>query len=163
MRHRLVAFASVLGCVITLAAAAAASPQGKPLTAKLQRLEGGNLQLSDLRGNPVLLELWATWCGPCRIQKDLLEQQAELLAKRGVTVLAVNQGESRDRIEQFPDLRGGRFPVVLDRGQLIATRLRIDQLPALVLLRSDGTVVAQRMGLVSRQELENLLDLLAPD
>jgi thiol-disulfide isomerase/thioredoxin len=58
----------------------AAADSGKPVEAKLDRLEGGRLRLSELRGRPVLLKLWATWCLPCRDQAAVLHELRDELS-----------------------------------------------------------------------------------
>lgn len=151
-----------------LAAALAASvgPQAaaaadKPVEAKLERLEGGSVKLSELRGAPLLLDLWATWCAPCIEQARILHELAPELAERGVQVLAVDVGEPRDTVESFVADRPGTFPVVLDRAQVIARRLDVGELPALVLLRADGTAAGTRLGLTQGEDILALLATLA--
>jgi len=144
-----------------IAADRAADPLGgKPLNAKLERLDGGKLKLSDLTGQPLLLELWATWCGPCRRQSEIVLGLEEELAARGIAVLAVNEGETSDLVESFVADHPGPFPVALDRWQAVATRLSIGDLPALVLLDASGRVAGIRSGLTERDELLALLTVL---
>lgn len=156
-------------------------------------LEGNKVKLAELRGSPILLELWASWCLPCREQAEIIQGLAEEFDQRGIEVYAVNVGEDPEvviaHLETFqtvarareidssgagagpkpartPTLDGrvGREPsanpVLLDRAQAISTRLAIGELPALVLLDSDGTVTATAVGLTDRERLLAMLDQL---
>lgn len=145
-------------CAVLAAISAAGAAEG-PVDAKLERLEGGKVKLSELRGGPVLLELWATWCQPCLEQAEILESLGDELERRGISVLAVDMGESRSDVEAFVAEHPKAFPVVLDRSQALARILDVGELPALVLLRADGTPAALREGLHRRDELLDLFDL----
>lgn len=139
------------------AAVSAAPAPAKPLEAKLDRLEGGKLKLSELRGQPVLLELWATWCLPCREQAEIVREVAAELAGRSVAVLAVNQGEGDKVVQKYLAQHPSHYPVVLDRWQVVSAHLQVNELPALVLLDRDGRVAGLRLGLTRRGDLLSLL------
>ncbi len=139
------------------AAVSASPPPAKPLEAKLDRLEGGKLKLSELRGQPVLLELWATWCMPCREQAQIVGELANELAGRSVAVLAVNQGEGDKVVQKYLAQHPSHYPVVLDRWQVVSAHLQVNELPALVLLDRDGKVAGLRLGLTRRDDLLALL------
>jgi len=149
------AAAAVAGWLLAGAAVASAAPE--PLDAQLPRLAGGELRLAELRGGRVLLELWATWCEPCRTQAQILRATAGELDRAGIVVIAVNVGESRRTVERYLADASPHAEVVLDRGQRLAQRLGVGALPALALLREDGTVAAVREGLVSSEALVELL------
>ena len=145
--------AALLYCVVAAAG-------DKPLEARLQHLDGGKVKLSELRGSPMLLELWATWCLPCAEQKRIVEELREVFAERGIEVYALNVGEDPDVVQPFLEERPSAYPVLLDRLQVIATRLGIAELPSLILLRADGTVAGTTLGLVESEKLLSLLDKL---
>ena len=147
---------------LTPRAIAAEAPEGarEPFEAKLQRLEGGKIRLEELRGAPVLLELWTTWCLPCREQARIVHELGAELVARDVVVLSVNQGEARVVVEEFVEDQPSAATVTLDQRQVIASRLGIGELPALVLLDRDGAVVAVRQGLTSPDGIVALLDEL---
>jgi thiol-disulfide isomerase/thioredoxin len=138
-------------------AAVATAPGAEPLDASLRRLDGTSEKLSQLRGQRLLLDLWATWCEPCRTQAEIVRDLGGELERLGIEVLAVNVGESPKTVERFLAGNPAHARVLLDRGQLVAKRLDIGALPALVLLREDGTVAAVREGVVQREELAKLL------
>jgi cytochrome c biogenesis protein CcmG, thiol:disulfide interchange protein DsbE len=134
---------------------------GKSLEAKLERLEGERLRLSELRGAPLLLELWATWCLPCQDQARILADLAAELSGRGIAVLAVDEGESDKVVRRFLAAHPSHFPVALDRLQVVADQLGVGELPALALLDADGKVVDLRLGLTQRDDILTLIDSVA--
>jgi thiol-disulfide isomerase/thioredoxin len=135
---------------------------GEPLEARLDRMEGGKLRLSELRGAPALLELWATWCLPCKQQARILHELAPQIEERGVEVLAVDVGEARKVVEAYLEESPKEFPVLLDRGQVLARLLDIGELPVLVLLDASGYVAGVHLGLAQPEEVLDLLERAAP-
>lgn len=134
----------------------------EPLEARLDRLEGGRLRLSELRGAPALLELWATWCLPCKQQAKILHELAPQIEERGVEVLAVDVGEARKVVEAYLEEAPKEFPVLLDRGQVLARLLDIGELPVLVLLDTSGRVAGLHLGLAQPREVLDLLESVGP-
>lgn len=138
-----------------------ASPLGsKPLDGKLESIEGEKIRLSKLRGEPLFLELWATWCLPCRAQAKVVDSLSEDFSRLGVQVLSVNEGEERSLVESFLADTPSKYPVVLDRWQVVANQLQAEQLPTLVLLDAEGVVVALRVGMTSREDVLEMLEAL---
>lgn len=153
--------AVLFAAVAVLPAVAHEGPvgSGEPVDAKLQSLDGGKLKLSDRRGAPLLLKLWATWCLPCREQAAVLHELSGELEQRGIAVLAVDMGEAKGLVEKFLADEPSDHPVALDRGQVLARLFEIPELPALVLLDAEGRVVGVRRGLARR---DDVLALLGP-
>jgi cytochrome c biogenesis protein CcmG, thiol:disulfide interchange protein DsbE len=88
----------------------------------LPQLDGTQRTLRDLRGQVVLINIWATWCPPCRAEMPAIQQAYVEYHDRGFTVLAVNQREEATAITPFVEQHGLTFPVLLDRdGQASAT------------------------------------------
>jgi thiol-disulfide isomerase/thioredoxin len=139
------------------AALVAAGRQERPLDAALVDLAGAKVKLSSHHGKAVLLELWASWCLPCHEQSAELQALAGELATAGVAVLAIDVGEDAETVTAHLERQPTPFPVLLDRNQQIPGKLGIDALPGLVLLRPDGTVAAQRSGLLTGAALRDWL------
>lgn len=148
---------------LALAASREASRSSKPLEAKLRTLEGDKVRLSEYRGEPILLELWATWCQPCRQQAEILRDLAPELQKLEIAVLAVDQGEEEEVVQSFLSEHPSHAPVLLDRWQRVATQLEVGELPALVLLRPDGSVAALHLGVTSKEDLLESIEALEAD
>jgi len=161
---RRVAGASLaLAVALSLQAATVSSADLEPLEAAFERLEEeGKLRLSDLRGGPVLLELWATWCAPCKQQAAILEELRPDLEERGVQVLAVNIGEKPKVVREYLDQQPKSFPVLMDRAQVLPRLLDISELPVLALLDPDGRVAASHLGLAQPDAVRALLEALPP-
>ena len=88
----------------------------------LPQLDGTPRTLRDLRGQVVLINVWATWCPPCRAEMPAIQQAYTAYRDRGFIVLAVNQREDATAIRPFLEQHGLTFPIVLDRdGQASAT------------------------------------------
>ena len=154
--------ALVVAAVVGGAAGLAANPERllptKPIDAKLKSPDGEKIRLSDFRGQPLLLELWATWCQPCREQARIVADLEGELTERHVAVLAVNQGEKDDVVEKFLADHPSHAPVALDRYQEISAKLAVGELPAIAVLDEQGNVVGVRLGLTSSNEILAMLD-----
>jgi thiol-disulfide isomerase/thioredoxin len=114
----------------------------------LEDMDGGRHALSQYRGKVVLLNLWATWCPPCREEMPSLERLYRRLQAEGFQVLAVNQWESPDHVfsylgqlEVHPS-----FPVLFDRDSRVAEALRVKGLPTSFLLDRQGRIAYRAVG-----------------
>ena len=106
----------------------------------LMGLSGESVSLEEFRGQPVILNFWASWCGPCRAEMPALEQVAMRYADEGLVVLLVNQGETETTISDFLAEMGLALPVLLDR-ELNATRLyRVQALPTTFFIDREGRI-----------------------
>lgn len=83
---------------------------------KFTDAEGKSVSLSDLRGKSIMLNFWATWCGPCKIEMPLIQELAhdKEKADKGLVLLTVNGGESAETVRGFMKKYGFSFPVLLD-------------------------------------------------
>jgi cytochrome c biogenesis protein CcmG, thiol:disulfide interchange protein DsbE len=120
--------------------------------------DGGSISVSQLRGHPVILDFWATWCPPCSVEAPIVDQIARRWRDRGVVVVGVDtdapdQGDPR----AFAQSEGLTYPIVRDlKGE--ASRLyEVANLPTLVVLSRSGKVIAVRVGITDDSEIERLL------
>jgi thiol-disulfide isomerase/thioredoxin len=111
----------------------------------LARLDGEPITLSALRGQVVILEFWATWCGPCRFSLPSLEVIYRKYRDRGVAVLLVNTGEPPPQVRQWA---GKRFtaPILLDERGDVRSRYHVGDIPRLFIVGGDGKVVYEHSG-----------------
>jgi peroxiredoxin len=111
----------------------------------LQQLDADTVHLSDLRGRVVVMEFWATWCGPCRFSTPSLDVIYRKFRDKGVTVLLINQGEEPEKIRTWIN---GRFqaPVLLDRDRRTAMRYGVGGIPRLFVVNQDGQILYARSG-----------------
>ena len=80
----------------------------------LAALDGSTIALSDLEGQVILINFWATWCPPCREEMPAIQQLYDQYQDRGFTVLAINQGQEAAQVATFAEEMGLTFPVLLD-------------------------------------------------
>jgi thiol-disulfide isomerase/thioredoxin len=106
----------------------------------LRRLDGGELRLSDLRGKAVIVNMWATWCGPCRKEMPQFVAAYDRYRDRGLEIVAVNVQESPSIIRPFADDFGIDFPVVLDKRGKVSDKYRILGLPTTYFIDREGVV-----------------------
>jgi peroxiredoxin len=130
----------------------------------LETIDGDTLRLSDLRGQPVLVNFWATWCVSCRQEMPELIEAYEANRSGGFVVIGVNLQEANDRAAEFVDEFGVEFPVVMDRRGEVARTWRIggptQGLPASYFIDSDGIVQKVVWGLVKEKDLSEGLGLI---
>lgn len=100
---------------------------------------GGSVNLGSLRGHDVLLNLWATWCGPCRREMPALERLAREQPGR-LVVVAVDQGEDPATARQFARRFGVTFPVASDEGQRLGTQLHLAGMPSSFFIDRRGVI-----------------------
>lgn len=119
---------------------------------ELPALDGGTMRLSSLRGRVVFVNLWATWCEPCRREFPAFEafsaQQDEAM------ILAVNQGETPEQVRRFLDELGvQQVPTLLDAGLTTSAAYDIDLFPSTFVISPAGTVAAFHLGEITLDEL----------
>jgi thiol-disulfide isomerase/thioredoxin len=122
----------------------------------LSRLDGGSLALSDLAGKPVVLNLWASWCGPCRREMPVLRQVQRDHPE--VTFIFVNQGEPAETIRAYLTAQNLKLDnVVLDRRSQMGAALGSKALPTTFFFDGRGVMRARRVGEVSAATLAEQL------
>ena len=130
----------------------------------LPQLDAGPVSLSGSRGRVVIMEFWATWCGPCQFSLPSLDLIYKWYRDRGVTVLLLNEGEAAERVRTWA---GRRFtaPILLDQDQRVGALYRVRGIPRLFIVDQQGSLVYAHEGYGGGLErnLKLILDaLLAP-
>jgi len=128
-------------------------------------LDGESFKLSESIGSNkvVLLDFWATWCGPCLAELPVLTQIAEDYKDRGVVLYAINQGENAKTIRSFLERTEFQMNIVLDSVGDISSQYVVDGIPHLVIIDQRGIVKHVHVGYhakvdeVIRRELDELL------
>jgi cytochrome c-type biogenesis protein len=121
---------------------------------------GQPIRLADTRGDIVLLNFWATWCGPCRIEMPVFERIYNQHRDDGFTIVAVNNGETPADVQAFRDEFDERltFPVAMDETATIQQRYNIFSYPSTFLLDRDGTILARHFGPLTDDQIEAMVD-----
>jgi peroxiredoxin len=107
----------------------------------VKRLDGRTDGLSRYRGSVVVMNLWATWCPPCREEMPALEQLYRENKAKGIVVLGVDQGESAEAAGAFAREHGVTFPILLDADQQYGRSYAAVGLPTTVIVGRNGHVV----------------------
>jgi peroxiredoxin len=132
------------GSVLALAVAAvpvgAVTLQDTAPDFTLKSLEGTNLRLEEYRGQVVLINFWASWCGPCRQEMPLLDRLHQRYADTGFAVLGVNVEGEAGPAQALIDKVPVTFPVLIDEDQLGSELYRLEAMPSTVVLDRDGVV-----------------------
>jgi len=127
-------------------------------------LDGNAFQLSKLRGKVVVLDFWATWCGPCVEAMPVVTEVAQSMADSGVVVYAVNVGEEADEINDFLKKVKITVPIVLDPESKIAEAYQTEAIPQTILIGKDGRIEVIHVGFEGldkfRQQLTEQLKVL---
>jgi thiol-disulfide isomerase/thioredoxin len=113
---------------------------GPPPALALKDLNGGQHRLADYRGRVVLINFWATWCGPCRDEMPSIQRLKDKLAGKPFAVLAVNLDEPESRIQKFLSQMKLDFTILLDPGRSAAKAWNARILPASFIIGADGRV-----------------------
>ncbi len=133
-----------LGLLITVFAATSLASSGlegqvAPDFA-LKSSTGENLRLSEYRGNVVMINFWATWCGPCRQEMPLLDELYTRYERVGFSLLGVNiDDDSRRAMQMIEDL-GVNFPVLFDARKEVSELYEVEAMPVTVLVDREGNV-----------------------
>ncbi len=114
------------------------------------------IRLADLRGLPVVLNFWASWCGPCRLEMPDIQARAQRWEGR-LVVLGVNYDEPRSDAQAFVDELGLTFPIVMDRGKRVSREYLVQGLPTTVILDAEGVVRVRHVGLMTGAQLDEYL------
>ncbi|MCH8929767.1 MAG: TlpA family protein disulfide reductase [Proteobacteria bacterium] len=106
----------------------------------LKSLSGENLRLSEFRGEVVMINFWATWCGPCRQEMPLLDELYQRYQKVGFRLLGVNIDDDRRSAAKMVRVLGLSFPVLLDERKHVSRLYDVDAMPATLLIDRSGIV-----------------------
>jgi thiol-disulfide isomerase/thioredoxin len=110
-------------------------------------LEGKAYSLDELKGKPVLLDFWASWCGPCIRSMPTLEKLHQDYAAKGLVILGIDVGESRETVEKFLKTRNIPYPIIMGDEAGIPAAYGVSVFPTFVMIAPDGRIVSHQFGL----------------
>ena len=127
--------------VLATSSLAASDLTGKPAPDfALKSSTGANLRLSEYRGDVVMINFWATWCGPCRQEMPLLDQLYSRYQRVGFSLLGVNIDDDSSRAMDMIHELGVSFPVLFDARKEVSKLYDVDAMPVTVLVDREGNV-----------------------
>ncbi len=106
----------------------------------LKSSSGENLRLSEYRGDVVMINFWATWCGPCRQEMPLLDELYSRYQRVGFNLLGVNIDDDSRRAMQMIEELGVNFPVLFDARKEVSKLYEVEAMPVTVLVDREGNV-----------------------
>ncbi len=145
------ALAGVIG-LAGVGSVGAASVSGPAPNFTLKALDGKNLKLSEMRGNVVLINFWASWCGPCREEMPLLNELHAKYEPLGFTVLGVNVEEQEKNARGFLKNFPVDFPILLDNRNQVSKLYEVIAMPTSVVVDRDGNMRYLHRGYKSGDE-----------
>jgi peroxiredoxin len=106
----------------------------------LKSLEGSNLRLEEYRGQVVLINFWASWCGPCRQEMPVLDRLHHRYEDTGFAVLGINVEGDSGSAQEIVDKTNVTFPILLDDGQKVSELYSLEAMPSTVVVDRDGVI-----------------------
>ncbi len=149
--------------------ATTATPLSEPDTGypspdfRLASLDGGEIGPGDYTGDVVIVELWATWCGPCRLQARFLEELHQELDSKGVRFLAVSIGEDEATVREYVERRPFPYPVLLDPEDTLGQRYQVLGLPTVMIIDRRGAISFLETGVSDTARLRQALKSAGAD
>jgi peroxiredoxin len=130
----------------------------------LTTVDGKTVTLSSLRGKPVLINFWATWCGPCFEEMPYFQELSSKWPQKGLEFLSIDTGESASRTSGYMQANGFTFPVLVDNKGNVALKYGIMYLPTTIMIDKDGVIQFMKAtSFGSLSELEGEIQIHLPD
>jgi len=120
----------------------------------LEDLTGQKVDLVSLRGRPVVLNFWATWCPPCRAEMPDFERASRRYAGQ-VAVLGIDQGEARGDVAAFGRTLGISYPLLIDEGSTASRAYDVHLLPTTFFIDADGVIQEVYSGILNEAILDD--------
>jgi thiol-disulfide isomerase/thioredoxin len=134
---------------------------GKPAPDfELTSLEGKTVKLSDFKGRPVLINFWATWCGPCKIEMPWFIDLKKKYEGQGFEIIGIAMEDTEnEKIAEFTKKIGVNYVIVKGKNSVADAYGDVQGLPTSFYVDREGKIVAQHAGLVSRSTIEDDIKL----
>lgn len=124
----------------------------------LQDLDGNSHTLSDFRGQPVIINFWATWCAPCRIEMPELQAAFERYRDDGLVILALDNDESPDAVRDFfYDEMDLTFTPLLDDGAEVSSLYSVFNFPSTYFVNAEGEITAIHLGPMVESQIDGYM------
>lgn len=128
----------------------------------LTDLEGKKHQLSDYKGQGVLLNFWGTWCPPCKEEMPALNNAYAKYKDQNVQVISINIAQSNFEVQNFVDEYKLNFPMTIDRSKSVMRAYNVDQLPATFLINKEGKITEIITHGITETQFEQYMESIKP-
>lgn len=143
---KIIAIALVTLLAVPVSQAAMPAVGGVAPDFTLKSNSGKNLKLSEFRGQVVMINFWATWCGPCRQEMPLLNRIQEQYRKAGFILLGVNIDDRPEAAQAMAKNLGVNFPILFDTEKRVSRFYDVNAMPSTLLVDRDGKVRYVHLG-----------------
>ncbi|HEY3633862.1 MAG TPA: TlpA disulfide reductase family protein [Caldimonas sp.] len=144
--------AVAVAAVLAGTASSAIAPQATAPDFTLHAMSGPNLRLKEQRGRVVMVNFWATWCGPCRQEMPQLNRLYEKYKSSGFVLLGVNVDDDTSKAAEVAAKLGVTFPVLLDTDKSVSKLYDLSTMPSTVIIDREGKVRYVHRGYLSGYE-----------
>jgi len=127
---------------------------------ELKTLDGKMVKLSDYKGKAVMINFWASWCGPCRAEMPTLQAVYKEFEAEGFVILAVNLNEPDLAVKSFQEKYGLTFPILMDKGDRVSKLYDIVPLPTSYFVDKNGVVQGKWTGEIKKEQLRTFVKKL---
>lgn len=128
----------------------------------LTDLDGKKHQLSDYKGQGVLLNFWGTWCPPCKEEMPALNNAYAKYKDQNVQVISINIAQSNFEVQNFVDEYKLDFPMTIDRSKSVMRAYNVDQLPATFLINKEGKITEIITHGITETQFEQYMESIKP-
>jgi thiol-disulfide isomerase/thioredoxin len=157
--HPLLAAVVAVGGALALASFHRARPGETSPSFEAEDLDGRPVKLESFRGRPLLVNFWATWCGPCRAEFPDLQALADEHCA-AIVGIAVNSG-SREQVAEFARAHMLRYPILMGNARIVDA-FDVEEIPRSVLLDAEGRTIAGWVGPIDRASMRKAVRSLFP-
>jgi thiol-disulfide isomerase/thioredoxin len=123
----------------------------------LRDMKGASFSLDSLKGKTVLLDFWATWCGPCRESAPVIEKLHSEFKDKGLVVLGVDVGEEQKLVEAYLKPRPAPYPIVIGSDYGLDRLFQVGPIPTFIVISGEGKIVAHQTGYSGESRLQAMV------
>jgi thiol-disulfide isomerase/thioredoxin len=117
-----------------------------------------SIGIDELKGHAVVLDFWATWCGPCKAEAPILDRVATRFKSSGLVVIGISTDDDDQEGAAWAKAHHLSYPIAFDNGKEASRAYGVEALPTLIVISKTGKVIARRTGVTDSEELERLVN-----
>ena len=133
-----------------------AKPKSAKLNLTLKDLSGNKVKLETFKGKVIVVNFWATWCAPCKVEIPGFVELQERYGSDGLQLIGISVDDTADKLKPYVDAQKMNYPVLQGRGhtEILDAFSKVETLPTTVLITRDGTICKTHSGAVTKDALE---------